>query len=91
MSNEPALRIRGYELRADGYIRRQESSKILGRASGYPPTAFWYQIAASVAGTAYDPPAMGGFTSLYEALRAAVVALEARAPRDEDKPADLGE
>lgn len=64
----------GYELGADGYIRREGETKILGRVGGYGPGTGWYQLAAKP----YDEPSVMGFADKRAAFEQAVTELEQR-------------
>ncbi len=48
------------------YVTRVEDGMIVGRVSGNKEGAYWYQLT----GRPYDPPYVGGFTSLDEAFKA---------------------
>ena len=65
-----------YELR-EGYIYRRGESRLLGRCSGYGPGTGWYQVAAHVAGTEFDPPSSDGHRGVWSAFIAAVGTIEA--------------
>jgi len=80
---------RGYTLSDDGFIRHVHApTRILGRVSGYPPKAYWYQLSATAVGATYDPPYVGGLASVENAFSAAVEALRAHRMVEDGKAAE---
>lgn len=80
MSDEALLSVERvgvtYSWHADRFVRA--NGRLVGRISGY--ALWWYQVAASAAGTQYDPPSVDGFASAEAALAAMAQELGARLP-----------